>query len=117
VPDEEKPVPAEEQPDDSEARFWERLGQEFDQRSEAAFDRYLAKISGEIDDEEAAAKAKPAPKAKQEDEGGETERLEQERPSEAERRRASGGVGPGQPSGYWDRIGHRLLYGNRTRRG
>jgi hypothetical protein len=53
----DEPEATEEQPDDSEEKFWAK----FDERTEAAIDRWAAKISSEIDEEE---EKKPADKEK-----------------------------------------------------
>lgn len=90
-----------------------------DERIGRAFDAWAAGISAELDAEgdEEEGKAPKRPQAKEAKEDGETEeRLEEpEQPSRAERGRASGGVGPGSRSGYWERVGRGILYGNRGR--
>ncbi len=110
-----------EEPDDSEEKFFERI--KAMQRS--ALDEWAAELSADIDEEEEqkptkvefVAKKKAAAKAKPEETETEdaTEGVQSDEPSPAERSRAAGRVGPAAPSGYWERVGHRLLYGNRRR--
>jgi len=129
TPDQSTPAP------DEEAAFWARL----EQMQESALDRWAAKLSAEIDDDVPPPSA-PRPTAR--DEPGRTDKPdrtipdaparatpkkekpddattpgdeEKREPSDAERRRAAGGVGPGQPSGYWPRV-RTILYG-RPRQG
>lgn len=117
MPDEkiEQPEQQERAGDDSEAQFWSRFEAALDarlgeDRFDAALDRWAAKISAELPPEPGE-KSKPTKKTEKQD--GATQELEDddEGESAAERGRASGRVGPGKPSGYWDRVGRRVLYG------
>lgn len=121
---EEQPAAEEQAPEaGSEDAFFGRIQSMLDaslsdERIGRAFDAWAAGISSELDaEEEQEGKAPKRPQTKEAKEDGETEeRLEEpEQPSRAERGRASGGVGPGSRSGYWERVGRGILYGNRGR--
>lgn len=109
-PDEEPQEP--EAPDDGgEAKFWERFGTE----SEAAYERVLSKLSAQVDAEAEDKPEKPTRKApakvekpeeEQDDDGG----TAPEEPTEAQRQRERGRVGPASESPYWERA-RKYIYG------
>lgn len=114
--EEQRPAEAAE-PDEDEAKFWTRLegaldARFSDEKFEAALDRWAAKISADIDDDEepAADQPKGRRKAEERTEDAKTEELEGDaEPSVAERQRGSGGIGPRSRSGYWKRVS-RFIY-------
>lgn len=89
---------------EEEERFWTRMAEV----NEAAFDRVLAKLSDEVDEEEEPKNGKTQdPKADEPGDGGgdDTVRTESRR-SDAERKREAGRRGS---SSYWDRV-KKILY-------
>lgn len=118
MPD-EQPEQQQDQVDDAgEGAFWDRLGREIDTRSDAAFERALARLSDQVDAEQGQQQddkggRQPAPRQQRREKAddGETEQVPDDEPSQAERRRAAGRVGPGRPSGYWERV-RGVIYGS-----
>ena len=118
--DEEKNENVEE-PDNSEEKFFARVKA----MQKDALNEWAAELSAEIDEEEekkpaekvkVAFEARKKPPKQEEPKPDEAEEDDEPEPTPAERSREAGRRGPGRPSGYWERIGHRLLYGPPKRR-
>jgi hypothetical protein len=121
VTDKEHVEPEEDGPEDEEGAFWKRHGEMLEavvgkhlteDKFEAALDKWAAKQSAAIDqEEEAHAPKAPNPDARSDRRGSESEGAVEREPSDAERQREAGRVGRGAPSTFYERKGRRWLYG------